>query len=635
MLLTILTKREFDFSHDLIDIVTVEKVEELEGKINAARGNYILFNFENEINFDSIETIINILKNSQSDILCFQGYKQDLNSVINKSLYIEDKIDTTFKENMDLLEDLFISNKIYRKNFLIENNLFLTASIDSFYQEFILEGLVHSKSISIHKDPVVSIINTTYPKQENFLTIEHLKKKLNLYQRICDLFKNNGFESEVPYLYSRILRIDLSSFVDYLPSLNKENREKYIDLIRQFLDQIIIPNSLLNVYDRLKYKFLVEDNLNALDNLQTFYTGISTFKNNKMVDDINLLLNLNMDDFLLEISEEDFETLYKIENISLYKDCAHLKGWIYIKYIDLLTKDSVLKTLIFKGNNKRFERKLKNLIREDIINFGYGVNYYDYAGFDQLIELGDINEDVNVFLNIKIGNIEKEVHLFNYKHAEKQIIVDSDPYDWSKQRKEPKALYMAEALIENNNLIIELGNDINFDSVDEQSSIFSRFAVFNNGKKIGQVPITHKEVTFGSFLIKNSKETFKKYNTKIKLYIDLNNFKLNGVWDIKLQLHLNGEDMYIPIEYYYGNEKLTYYDYSSILYSSENKVYLMVNKSGNKTPVVNIPNNNAEVDNLRRQLSLLTHKINYFENSLSWRVTKPLRGIKKKINNKK
>lgn len=231
--------------------------------METANGDYLLFvDSDDWIDTTLIEKAYKKITETKTDVLIFGAYTVKNNNVSN-GMYSVNKISKKFKNKILTLDDYKNNifkfcptawSKLYRRNFIVENNIRFQEMKDSEDQLFYIHTMLKAKSIYILNENLYyyvknregSLTNNTMKSSispiENFYASEKLLQQLKLSDNFINLIINKFFSKSLswygkctsdfkPEFYSNL--INLKKHIDtnypngWWKYINVDSRDNY------------------------------------------------------------------------------------------------------------------------------------------------------------------------------------------------------------------------------------------------------------------------------------------------------------------------------------------------------------------------------------------------------------------------
>lgn len=235
--------------------------------IRISSGEYIMFiDGDDFIELNAIKDIVDIIKDKENvDIIAGKKikYYNDYKKVSDDFTFDYRQIDGKngievltyfFEEIPSSMWAAWIS--IYRREFLINNNLYFTEGITSEDLDLIPRVYICSNNIAAYDTPFYyyrqlrpnSIINTVNSKR--FYDIIYIVEKYKL------LLKENEYEYEVKKSFLKQLANIYSSYVVILGYLPKEERDEVTNRMKEMKNILIYAQGMKGIYVKYSTKYL-------------------------------------------------------------------------------------------------------------------------------------------------------------------------------------------------------------------------------------------------------------------------------------------------------------------------------------------------------------------------------------------
>ncbi len=531
----------------------------------------------------------------------------------------------------------------------------------------------------------------SHAKIKNILALSDIRQNiLNWYSFKCDatILELNANYGEVTGLLcnraKRVVSIEQSKkYADIICKRHedKENLELIvgnflqIDLQEKF-DYIVIVGIVESLKETIQYanKYLKEDGtiLLAVNNKFGVRAWITTKEDEKVVSNNKTAISKEQLEKILEGKHYKYYyplPNYKLPNIIYTESCMPTVSNIYR---DLTYKDE---SVNFKELEAYYE-----IVRDNPENFRIFANSF-------LVEISNKEIPENNIKFIAYSNIRKD------EYRIKTIVEDKEVYKTKVNEKADKHIQKVK---KNVDLMNELGictldsytgdvivsRRVNAETLEEQLiRIFKEQGKEKFLEKIGQYREFLKQKL--QLITEIDKNIFTKYKVKND-EIEKLTFVKHGLWDLIFQncFVVDNEYYFYDQEWYEENTPIEYILYRAILYFHESKQYITdeeifeylgiqefisvfkelddkIQEKIRKPLVWNIHTKDEldkskysklkkkleekeiEIQSLKSELDVLKQEdaqkhnaLVAIENSLSWKVTKPLRGVKKLISGK-
>ncbi len=208
--------------------------------IDNATTDYIMFlDQDDKYDENMCETMYNTIKNNNVDIVMCK-YKSFLH---NKFYEYDNELDLTYikdnpKENKIIFNDIFMWNKIFKRDFLIKNNIRCP-------EEYLSEDMVFCVNAYLNTDEIIFLnhyegylYNIRDSEDDsstsNSITKESYLKLLKGYYATINLFKDMGREDLIPILMKAHYVTLISSFIRLNKNVSKESKILLLERLHDF-----------------------------------------------------------------------------------------------------------------------------------------------------------------------------------------------------------------------------------------------------------------------------------------------------------------------------------------------------------------------------------------------------------------
>lgn len=407
-----------------------------------ANSEYITyFDPDDKIVEGSYRKALDILQDTQSDILIggtkrFNS-KKVWNSWIHSRAVTRDLENVTFSSHPELVWDSTAWNKLYRLDFLRDNNIYTPEGILYEDMPMVVPALTLAHSIDVMSDtmymwrsrdfgtPSITQMssNDTKPLIDRLFAMTKILKELSI---------NNASDSIVEAQMSKFLNFDIMVMFDKdkFELFSSKQKKELFTALKNFLrlfneDQL----SKSNFHDLVYYKRVLEaKSVSEFSEITLTFLRQSQNYWGYWKDDEYYLAS-DISDLTKKASLEDFKLFPKIEDVNFGNDILHINGYFYAQFSDMSSSKLV------KNPRISIVDAQQNVIKEQIgevtfhknhritATYGYNKSHfgkngadfnYDYSEYTIEIKLTDFNFSeeiaVNLVLSVEIDGIEvKEV----------------------------------------------------------------------------------------------------------------------------------------------------------------------------------------------------------------------------------
>lgn len=357
-----------------------------------ARGKYIAFvDGDDIVPEDAYSNLTYKARQNDSDVVVgfverFDKYRLT-NSYLHSFAVHDDYNDTDLKSNHDLLYDTTVWNKLYKRSFLVENNIkFIEGMI---YEDipFTLDVHLKSKKTSIIEDVVYK-----WRWRESSDSITQTRSALSNFQNRLDalniaykMLLDAGFDKQdsmiMDFMY-KVLFLDIYIFIQNLGDNEEDYIYKVQEMVYVFLRDWNLWSSeifnLLPIKHQIMYHALQVNDISMINSF-TYNEVIGDFKSSfhgrkyqlrlpEISNDKNLISHLNVSNNNCKIDQK----IRKAEYRDIKKGTFEISGAFKFNRIKLIKKwfnkanssETITANLINIKNNKSYK---VNIVRKPTI----------------------------------------------------------------------------------------------------------------------------------------------------------------------------------------------------------------------------------------------------------------------------
>ena len=491
--------------------------------IDLAKGEYIHFlDSDDYVLPNTYERAYEIAKNNNSDFLSLFGVRMRRYNITDSYIYnnafknIIGTIDSAKLEDMpELIWDTFVTNKLYKKEFLEKNNLKFIKE-KKYYEDviFALGAYGLAEKISLTKDIFYywrKRENSNFSITQQYSDINNFKDRINMINLCYEIAENANFNDDIKNeLFFRWINYDLNIYLRIFYEYDEKYYQEIFEEINKILN--IIPEEMLeslNSTKRIMYKMIKNNDYIGLKNFSKKYKEL--MKNPHIPDDLD-------DDYIKYI---DFKKDAEYEKLILKREeITFDDGNIYIKFHEKIN---------YLNYNHPHETKAKLV---DINNNEYSLEVYEKIDNEVTSEekLKQIIIPIDLLfekdhLKIKIEYITADFKKESYLINSKREIIEFDNFDVEIGIETNRLFFMN--IRPTNNLNMQI-HDIEFDN-----GIFKLYGVSN--ERIDNI-FLENVISFEKiyYQVESEKENDDDFNINFTIpYVDILNAPVRK-WEIKV-----------------------------------------------------------------------------------------------------
>ena len=491
--------------------------------IDLAKGEYIHFlDSDDYVLPNTYERAYEIAKNNNSDFLSLFGVRMRRYNITDSYIYnnafknIIGTIDSAKLEDMpELIWDTFVTNKLYKKEFLEKNNLKFIKE-KKYYEDviFALGAYGLAEKISLTKDIFYywrKRENSNFSITQQYSDINNFKDRINMINLCYEIAENANFNDDIKNeLFFRWINYDLNIYLRIFYEYDEKYYQEIFEEINKILN--IIPEEMLeslNSTKRIMYKMIKNNDYIGLKNFSKKYKEL--MKNPHIPDDLD-------DDYIKYI---DFKKDAEYEKLIVKREeITFDDGNIYIKFHEKIN---------YLNYNHPHETKAKLV---DINNNEYSLEVYEKIDNEVTSEekLKQIIIPIDLLfekdhLKIKIEYITADFKKESYLINSKREIIEFDNFDVEIGIETNRLFFMN--IRPTNNLNMQI-HDIEFDN-----GIFKLYGVSN--ERIDNI-FLENVISFEKiyYQVESEKENDDDFNINFTIpYVDILNAPVRK-WEIKV-----------------------------------------------------------------------------------------------------
>ena len=416
--------------------------------LKVARGKYVHFmDSDDYIIPTAYEKLYSMGENSDVDmvignVLRFARYNIWQDYVFKHAYKDFDKDFEGFNlsEKVQILSDTVIWNKLYRRDFLLENEIFFPDR-KIYFEDllFSLKAYLLSNSISYCNDVVYywrfRNDKTSTTQQEN--DVKNLKDRLEILKMSHELFIELGADDEIiNYEFNKWLDHDLKFYIKRIDRFPQQYHRELFDEIRDIV--VLIPDELIensNSYKKVIYKMIQN---NDFDNFMLFAPMENELFENPTIPDFIDEKYKGYFNFKEDIKEEDL--IVEISDISNDDDNVYLDLKSHLNFLtedveydiaaSICDDDLIIDKSLISNNRIALPLDLIRNCNHSRISLTYEFDDFEKSAFiknrqRRSIELNeyfidlDIGVDSYLYIDVrKKGNLKIEIDDVSFESGE-------------------------------------------------------------------------------------------------------------------------------------------------------------------------------------------------------------------------
>ncbi|MEH7504137.1 glycosyltransferase [Neobacillus drentensis] len=624
-----------------------------QGILNAS-GDYIIFLDQHDTLLESgLKAIIQKALLHDSDIIIGAAYREDIGLIWNRDrLFKEEKINTNLNETPYLIYDSILSNKMFKRLFLMKNNITFTKDNKFNHQLFAIQSFSLSQKITVIPKITCRWSNRKKikGKKSNRLNLIELEQRLLIIKEIDKIYRERLNSECIDVKNEMFLRKDLLVFLNDILYGDESHIESSLALIKEYIESIdegIFTK--LKAIDRLKYyllkRDLIDELLQVLRFQKEFYTPVTVAISQRVYANFPFFMDekYRIPKEVYDVTNE-MQVVTELDSVKLNNGTLFVKGIAYLNYLDFRDKEGIEKQLIFRSRktNEEYPFPLNNQRIDDrVIKRGNGYYYYLYAGFESEINLSHVLKRVeyecyDVFIHLKFNDITKEHYIFTISNGEAFVEFNKQlKYDLYTSNVGSPSLVNDVTINENDTIIFTGNGYVGFTDLDEDHYFIRNLLLHNKVTNETHRLGLHVNILDEEKLLEMNSGLFFKTNLEFLSYIP-SRFN-SGIWEFKVSTReADGFEIMAPVK-----TELFAYSEGSFQINNDN-FYLSSFNTLDKDLLLNFYNKEQKKDlkleqklkKTNEQLEKVKRKLRYMEESFSWKITKPIRFIRKLLSKK-
>lgn len=389
--------------------------------LKVAKGEYVtLIDSDDIVVRDAYEKMYNKAKQTNSDIVSGKPYVYSGNYLFNlvgarHDLWDEERV-VDVKKDLDIFYDVFYWNKIYKKEFIEKNDIYMIPGKLYADAPFVFKAYLKADKITL----ITDLVYYWRSRRKNTSITRNILELYNLKDRMDNFYVLRDYFSDDDELFNRVIKLYLERFFFPITGIlkNSSYEKIYLNELYEILSNIedIYDNEYINiVYNLCAYFILNEE----FDNLKEFLLNSTTLKdtfveNGKVYWDLEYFRNpkYNIPDKIFEINNihNNFINIsdIKVDSEYIYMDDISLPNNLEIDESNV----------IFEGLTKKHESKDRN-------TYKFNLKRVEKNKFNVKIPIKEIDNinSYDVFLEFKY-NGKKEDFRINKKNFTKKLDED-------------------------------------------------------------------------------------------------------------------------------------------------------------------------------------------------------------------
>ncbi|MGX6962767.1 CDP-glycerol glycerophosphotransferase family protein [Vagococcus xieshaowenii] len=384
-------------------------------------GNYITFVDSDDIIIkNSYAEMLEVIEETKSDFIIghvrrFNSTKQYASGLHNK-VFHENLRGVHISEHPELIYDTTAWNKIYRRDFWIENNFQFPEGM--LYEDIPVTIPSHIAAKKVDVITKVIYLWRARDKGDNSITqqrsnIDNLRDRLKAIQMVREYIKENNVDNKIKEIFDfKNLNMDFPIYWHHIINGKKDYNELLINYIQDYI-QDVDSNVVMElpVMNRLKYRLLENNQVDEFIDI--------TRKHNKKEIDWKPYLEhgryvykfpyidvLNTEE---QYIGDELNLITRIEKVEWQSSSKlFVSGFTYIYKIDSdkLSKMSLVAKLVKEDGEvvKIIDKNVRLTVRKDITTLrGVRVksknplkrrNNYKYSGYELVIDFDELMKDL-------------------------------------------------------------------------------------------------------------------------------------------------------------------------------------------------------------------------------------------------
>ena len=317
-------------------------------------------------------------------------------------------------DNTELVYDTNVTNKIYKRTFLQENNLLFPEGVVFEDLLFSLQVYCLSKKTSYIKEVGYlwrkrdsQCLSTT---QQN-MSLKNLTDRVQIYHMMFSFLNtlDKNVSNVRDALVEKILINDLPIYINECISVDAPHRDEYYNLLKEFIIEHFDNNdfSKLGILLQNKYDYFLKKDFDKLTCLLNYeQSDYNNDRSSILYQTTDLEELTSFDDFIVKREYSNYVPMHSINSISLENGSFVISGFIFCSGINVESVDNQqIKVFLVNNINAQsielsIDRTYDEKIQQIILSVCKNKNVvdYSYATFHATIDPLELDDKDNAML---------------------------------------------------------------------------------------------------------------------------------------------------------------------------------------------------------------------------------------------
>lgn len=380
--------------------------------IRQAKGDYIFFlDPDDTLPAHTLKIMYQTITSTNSDIVAgsycrFNSSKRWTVKHIDNIFSVEKVV--TLEECPELLNNLIACNKLYNKQFLLNNDVcfgeelrygedkvFVLKALCSMNKLHIIPWIIYNyrvRETSENGSATQDLSLKTFSESVKGITESFTQDFITRSSRYKFLLKSFFTPERVQFDYIRFIDHFIMNMDD-----TDRNWDRIHDISNVYLKLLGEQLFDLTYIQRLKIHFFKNSDRQKLRRVVKIQRSKHFYKiEQRRVIDFHWINKSSVLKPVKMASTNDYVLVQETERLDFGKDILLISGWAYFNRVAMLRKDEYKKHLVFKAGNQECSIALNDIKRHDIsLKHGWGFVNYQWCGYEGYIKISEIVNSVN------------------------------------------------------------------------------------------------------------------------------------------------------------------------------------------------------------------------------------------------